>query len=208
MSATAVRSAPTLHVNLGDPRAVAQMLAQTSALASGHFELLAGGHSDTFVRFSRVAAQRESLDTTARWLLPSVSAWMPDVVAVPTTAGVALAATLANRLGLPLALADVGEDGRPCGFHSPAALADRRVLLVNDVVTTGDGVHALAKQARDAGAVIAGATWFLARGEVSVSERIEAPTTAIGELGLAQWSRDECPLCAAGADLTHAAEIN
>jgi len=208
MTAIAVRNATALHVNLGDPRAVAQMLAETRSLVGGHFELLGGSHSDTFVRFSRVAAQPEALDTTARWLLPSVSAWMPDVVAVPTTAGVALAATLAKRLGLTLALADVGEDGRPRGFHSPDGLADRRVLLVNDVVTTGDGVCALAELVRDAGAVVAGATWFLTRDDVTVSDRINAPTAAIGELHLAQWSLDECPLCASGEDLTRAAEIN
>jgi len=131
-------------------------------------------------------------------------------VLAPATAGVALGWTLARRLGLPLVLADVGADGRAHAIHDPDSLRERRALLVNDVVTTGRGMAALARVATGAGATVAGGTWFLSRGSVSVSvsEMIGAPVSYVGDLLLSHWSPASCPLCARGEPLTRALEIN
>jgi adenine/guanine phosphoribosyltransferase-like PRPP-binding protein len=119
---------------------------------------------------------------------PSVAAWLPDSVLAPATAGVALGWTLARRLGLPLVLADVGANGRAVAVHDAENLRDRRVLLVNDVVTTGHGIAALAHVANEARATVAGATWFLSRGDADVSEAIGAPVSCIGDFLLSRWS--------------------
>lgn len=198
----------TLRVRLGDPRLLTEMLTESNALEHGHFEMLSGHHAETFIRFSRIANHSPSLETTARWLLPSVAAWMPDVVLAPATAGVALAWTLSRRLGLPLVLADVGDDGRALPLAEAENVANMRVLLVNDVVTTGTGMEVLASVARDAGAVIVGGTWFLARNDVDIAAMIDAPVSSVGDLPLKQWSREACPLCDRGDDLTRAVEIN
>ncbi len=126
----------------------------------------------------------------------------------PATAGVALGWTLARRLGLPLVLADVGADGRAYAVHDRDSLPERRALLVNDVVTTGRGMAALARVATDAGATVAGATWFLSRGSVDVTETIGAPVSYVGDLLLSHWSPASCPLCARREPLTRALEIN
>jgi orotate phosphoribosyltransferase len=199
---------PALRVRLGDPPLVAGMLARASALVSGHFQLLSGDHSDTFVRFSRIAVDQRDLDITAQWLLPSVAAWAPDVVIAPATAGVALAATLAARLAVPLALADVGDDGRPSHVRHTDVVSGRRTLLVNDVVTTGQGLAMLAQSAQRSGASIVGAAWFITRGDVAADDLLAAPVAAVADLPLPAWHADECPLCAHGEALTLAAEIN
>ena len=198
----------TLRVRLGDPRLLTEMLTESDALEHGHFELLSGHHAETFIRFSRSAKHSPSLETTARWLLPSVAAWLPEVVLAPATAGVSLAWTISRQLGLPLVLADVGDDGRALPLAQAENVANKRVLLVNDVVTTGTGMEVLASVARDAGAVVAGGTWFLARNDVDVAAMIDAPTSSVGDLPLKQWSRQACPLCDRGDDLTRALEIN
>lgn len=197
---------PPLHVRLGDPAALATILARTGAIEAGHFELLAGAHTDRFIRFSRVASQDTYLEMIGQWLLPTVAAWSPDLVVSPTTAGVALAATLARRLALPVAFAEVGADGRATTMRDE--LEGRRSLLVNDVVTTGAGLAALAAVVQDAGATVAGAAWFVTRGIVSAGDIVAAPTAAIGDMLLGAWDPGECPLCVARARLTHALEIN
>ena len=210
MTATApeVHDALTLRARLGDPRTVADMLAATEALMHGHFELLGGDHADTFIRFSRIAERPTALDTTTQWLLPSVAAWVPDAVLARATAGVALGWTLARRLGVPLVLADVGADGRAVGVADASNVRDRRVLLVDDVVTTGQGIAALARVAGGVGATVAGGTWFLARSDVDVSELIDAPVSCVGDLLLPRWPSPSCPLCTRGEPLTPALEIN
>ena len=136
----------------------------------------------------------------------TVAAWSPDLVVSPTTAGVALAATLARRIAVPVAFAEVGADGRATTMREP--LDGRRALLVNDVVTTGAGLAALAGVVQEAGAAVAGAAWFVTRGNVSFGDILAAPTAAIGEMLLGAWEPAECPLCASGALMTHALEIN
>lgn len=203
-----VAEALTLDVHLGDPRTVAEILAATNAIAHGHFELLSGDHADSFIRFSRVAERPTALETTIQWLLPSVAAWLPEAVLVPSTAGVALGWMLAQRLGLPLALADVGPDGRANGVHGADAIREKRLVLVNDVVTTGHGIATLAGVAADAGGTVAGATWFLSRSTANVGAMIGAPVSYVGELLLPHWSPTSCPLCGRGEPITPGVEIN
>jgi orotate phosphoribosyltransferase len=208
VTAPEFRDHSIVRARLGDPRTVSEMIANTDALIYGHFELLGGDHADTFIKFSRIAERSTALETTTQCLLPSVAAWLPDVVVAPATAGVALGWTLARRLGLPLVLADVGADGRAVAVPGAESLRDQRVLLVNDVVTTGRGMTALAQVANNAGATVAGATWFLSRGDTDVTEMIGAPVSCIGDLLLSRWPAALCPLCTDGEPLMRAVEIN
>jgi orotate phosphoribosyltransferase len=197
-----------MRVRLGDPAAFASLLGQSEAVISGHFALLGGAHSDSFIRFSRVASEQRHLDLTAQWLLPSVSAWAPEIVAAPTTAGVALASTLARQLAILLVLADVGDDGRASQIRDSDLVAGRCVLLVNDVVTTGQGLAKLADAVRLSGAQVAGAAWFVTRDDIAVEDLLDAPVAAVADLMLSAWMPDACTQCAAGEELTLAVEIN
>lgn len=82
---------------------------------------------------------------------------------------------LANRFGRPLQLASIDENGLPTGLIGEPKLRDSRVLLVNDVVTTGDGLEQLGALVRDRGGVVAGASWFASRAEVDVDEKLGLP---------------------------------
>ena len=115
MNSTVVSPQPTLSANVhrGDPRAVQAILEAEGVLRTGHFALLSGLHSDTFLAFSAVAAQGDGVSAVANWLSPSVAAWAPTLIVSPTTAGVTLASELARRLSVPLLLALVDDDGRP-----------------------------------------------------------------------------------------------
>lgn len=199
---------PLLRARLGDPRLLAEMIVDDGAVVDGHFELLGGSHADRFIRFSRIANQAEHLDAVTEWLLPTAAAWLPTAVVSPATAGVALAAMLSRRLGVPLFLADVGDDGRASHVHDGEALAGARVLLVNDVVTTGRGITALARAASASGANIAGACWFLTRAHVDVPALIGAPVAAVADVDLASWPASACPLCQRDQALTRAVEVN
>ena len=200
---------PLLRAKLGDPRLLAEMIVQDDVVSEGHFELLGGAHSDRFIRFSRIATEADHLELVTDWLLPTVAAWLPTAVVAPSTAGVALATTLARRLGLQLFLATIGEDGRAIGIHDAGtALEGARVLLVNDVATTGQGIAALAKAAGVSGAAVAGACWFVTRAPIDVANMINAPVAALADVDLASWPAGACPLCQRHEALTHAFEVN
>lgn len=199
---------PTLRVQLGDPELIREMVARPGVLRSGHFRMLSGLHSDRFLAFSGLAAHPHTLALIGRYLTPVVSPWQPHVVVAPSTAGVALASQLSRYLAIPLLLADLDDNGRATGLLGDVDIADRHALLVNDVVTTGQGLQSLASVVRYAGAQLAGACWFLRRADVDVATLLDAPTACLGTLELAAWPADQCPGCRDNTPLQQALDLN
>jgi orotate phosphoribosyltransferase len=199
---------PRLTVWRGDPDVIADLLSLPGALLEGHFRLLSGLHSDRFVAFSQITAKPGVPELLADWLLPSLGAMRPDAVLAPSTAGVGLGWAIAQRFGVPLHLATLDAPGRPEAVLGEQDLNGASILLVNDVVTTGDGLVALAELVRERGAEVGAATWFLSRSDVELSERIGAPSIALARLPLQTWHERECPLCAAGIEATEATDLN
>lgn len=192
---------------LGDPAQVLRLLSADGALRDGHFRLLSGLHTDVFLAFSAIAADPVNLDAISSWLGPTVDAWVPDAVLAPSTAGVGLAATLARRISAPLHLATVGRDGRPSDLLGPALPSSARVLVVNDVSTTGTGIGALADIARSHGAGVVGAAWFASRG--MAADDLGFPTAHVVDVNLEAFSAGDCPHCAAGANtMEDAVDLN
>lgn len=203
----ALADAITLRTRLGDPRTLADHLRRPGALRHGHFRLLSGLHTDQFLAFSAIAEDTEVVHELAGLLSPVVAPWCAEAVLAPSTAGVALGGALADRLGVALHLAALDEAGRAAGILG-GDLCARRVLLVNDVVTTGQGVVALAAVARQGGAEVAGAAWFASRAEVELERMIAAPTAWIASLDLQTVPAERCAACERGRPFEDALDLN
>lgn len=203
-----VESHPQLRARLGDPALLEDMVARPGVLQTGHFRLLSGLHADRFLAFSHLASDPDALDLVADWLTPTVAAWSADIVMAPSTAGVALASTLSRRLGAQLLLASLDETGRAASVLGGADLEGMRVVLVNDVVTTGQGFEALAAVVRANAGEVVGATWFLSRSDADVGTMLDAPTASLGGLPLPAWSAEDCLACAASKPLQDALDLN
>jgi orotate phosphoribosyltransferase len=188
-------TAPSLRTHLGDPLRLAELLGRADVMCEGHFRLLSGLHSDRFVRFSRLADDHESLAYIAELLAGAVASWKPEAIVAPSTAGVSLGVALGRRLGVRLHLCDVGDDGRPTKLIGDAPVQHARMLIVNDVITTGEGVKALASISREAGTDPIGSCAFIARTTADVGELIGLPVAITAAADLAAWTPEECPLC-------------
>jgi orotate phosphoribosyltransferase len=191
----------------GDAASLAALLSVDGAVRKGHYRLLSGLHTDRFLAFSAIAAEAAALDQIGSWLRPTIEAWAPDSVVAPTTAGVGLAATLARMLSLPLQLAAADEEGRPTLLAGTPAPLGSRVLLVNDVTTTGTAIHALASLAQRGGGAVAGAAWFASR-QIGAEVSAPFPTVHVADLDLPSWAQQGCPLCATGTTPENAQDLN
>jgi len=206
MSSTLSSSDALVH--RGDPRVVEDMVAASHSILSGHFELLSGLHSDRFLAFSRIAQDATYLSLIGNLLLPDVAAQQPSFVFAPSTAGVALGWTLARRLGVPLHLASLDDSGRPNAVLGEPELAGKRALLVNDVVTTGCSLTALAQIISERGGDVACAAWFLTRSRVDVTELLGVPGASVLTLPLEAWNAEACALCRESAPVSPALDLN
>jgi orotate phosphoribosyltransferase len=149
-----------------------------------------------------------ALQVLAELLAAVAAPWDADCVLAPSTAGVALAGSLADRLGIGLQLAALNDRGRPTAFLGATPPAGTRTLLVNDVVTTGEGLRQLAAMARGAGSEVAGAAWFASRSNIDVATLIGAPAAWVASLELAAVEPERCPACADERPLEDALDLN
>lgn len=193
---------------LGSSEFVAELLERPNVLRQGHFRLLGGLHTDAFLAFSGIAIDPNALDRISDLALPTALTWGASAVLAPSTAGVGLGSTLARRLGGRLHLAGLDTEARACGIIGRSLESGARVLVVNDIVTTGAGILALARAARAAGAEVVGAAWFASRALVDIEALIDAPSVHITDVPLAAWPGGGCPLCFGGTPLDKAVDLN
>lgn len=198
----------TFRPFVGDPELLADYLGRDRVLRHGHFRLLSGLHTEHFLAFSQIAQDRQAVRRIASDLAAVCGPWAASVVLAPSTAGVALGGELAGALDAALHLASLDETGRANGVLGDPNLKGARVLLVNDVITTGDGLVALRDVADAAGAEVAGAACFGTRANIDVAERLEIPLALSVGLSLATFPADQCPMCADGSEPIDALDIN
>lgn len=176
------------------------------ALLNGHFSLLSEMHSDVFMRFNNFARSSENLEFIAELLVEEVkSKGDYDAVLSPDTAGVLLAYEVAKRLKAERIIASTDKNNMPTDIINFVDLKPgSKVLIVNDLTTTADGLKKLIQLVKKYGAIPIGIALFAVRDEKEKPEILElskhCPITAIVDLKVKNHefkSKDTCPICIA-----------
>jgi orotate phosphoribosyltransferase len=195
-------------------RKLAAILGDSRAVLAGHFELRSRGHSSRFLQFARIAQYPRYLERVAKYLRGRLPTRDVSVVLTPHKAGVYLGFELARRLPRARHVIAVWENGaahlRP-GFEIKP---EDRVLLVNDIATTGRGLNQIKQIAVDSDATVVGAATFACRSPMARPEDLRDELgvpfyTAL--VGLRMDYREPgapCPLCDLGLDAVEADDLN
>ncbi len=128
------------------------------ALKTGHFVLTSGRHSDTYFEKFDVMRWPHHVARLGVTLAQRATAAgiMADVVLGPTTLGIVLAYEVARRLSLPAAYGEKGADGQRMVRRPDHLTAGMRVLIVDDVLTTGGSIRECMALVDRVGATTAG----------------------------------------------------
>jgi orotate phosphoribosyltransferase len=168
-------------------------LKESGAVEEGHFRLSSGRHSDTYVQCARFLEDPEAA-VEAGAALAGMAGEGADAVLCPALGGVVIGFTTALALGVPMMFAerDGGELRLRRGFEiEPGS----RVLLVEDVVTTGGSIMELASLAEGSGAQVAGIACIVDRGGLSDGEH---EVVSLVRVDARSYEPDDCPLCESG----------
>jgi len=181
---------------------VERVFRESGALREGHFILASGRHSSLYLEKFQVL--QHPADTER--LCGAIAAWARPLgvesVAGPTTGGIILAHEVARQLGVRAIYAE-RRDGAPGReFRRGFALAPgERVLVVDDIMTTGGSVQETIDAVRSAGGAVVGAAVLVDRS--SGATRLDVPVHSLWRLEIPSFAPAECPLCAKGVPATH-----
>ncbi|MBS1262210.1 MAG: Orotate phosphoribosyltransferase [Calditrichaeota bacterium] len=166
------------------------LLRRRGALLEGHFKLASGLHSDRYVEKFRLLEDPETTGVLVGELASRVRRYAPDVVVGPVTGGVILAYEMARRLGT---LAFFTEKTRDGGMELRRGfdVRGKRVLLIEDVVTTGGSVMKAAEAVRAAGGEVVAYAILVDRS--SGRFQPDAPLEALLTLEINTYPPDELP---------------
>jgi orotate phosphoribosyltransferase len=179
---------------LSDDQIVAA-LKDAEAIRTGHFVLTSGRHSGTYVQCARVLedpALTTELAKTAVERLPEGLG--VDLVAAPAVGGLVIGFAVAQALGVKFIFSE-REQGQMVFRRAFAVPKNARVLVVEDVVTTGGSVAEVINLVREAGGDVVGVVSLIDRGG---DKKFDAPFWPLLRLEVESWEPGSCGLCDQG----------
>jgi orotate phosphoribosyltransferase len=175
-----------------------RMLREVGALKEGHFLLTSGRHSDRYVEKFDLLRRPRATERACAELVEQVASWRPEVVAGPTTGGILLAFEVARQLGAEAAYAERSGRGSEREFRRGSTFAPgARVLVVDDIVTTGGSVRETLDALARHDVEVVGVAVLLDRSGGAVDFGV--PAVALARLEIPSWDPTDCPLCARGS---------
>ena len=168
---------------------------RSGALLEGHFRLTSGLHSPKYLQCALVLSNPADAASLAIALGSRVGALGATVVLSPALGGIVIGHEVARALGIHAIFAERQEGALTLRRGFSLGPADR-VLVVEDVVTTGGSTRETMEVARAAGATVVGAASIVDRSGGNSS--LGVPYEALLSLSVPTYDPASCPLCAEG----------
>lgn len=166
-----------------------RVLEETGAILKGHFQLTSGRHSDTYFEKFRALERPEVLSRLCGKIADHFRGQV-DVVAGPTTGGIIVAFEVARQLGCQ-ALYVESEDGVKKLRRGASIVAGARVLVVDDVLTTGRSVMEVVSLLKDRNVDLKGVALLIDRSEQPID--FGAPFFAAHRVAATSYPPDDVP---------------
>jgi len=172
-----------------------QIFLKSGALMEGHFKLTSGRHSNRYMQCAQVLQYPQYTEQLAAHIAEKYADEKIDLVIGPAMGGIIVAYEVARQLKVPGIFCE-RQNGKMELRRGFALKPGDRVLVVEDVVTTGGSVVEVMDIVRQSGAVAAGVAVLVDRsgGNVDFGVRKEAVLT----MDIESWEAPDCPLCKAG----------
>jgi orotate phosphoribosyltransferase len=182
-----------------DPEMV-RALEDSGAFLQGHFQLSSGRHSDRYIEKFNLLQWPHYTEMVCRKMAAWGRSHEPQLIAGPTTGGVILAYEVGRQLDLRGIFAERDPEGGRSFQRDFKIAPGERVMVVDDITSTGEAVMDTVEAVRKAGGVPVCAAVIVDRsgGQIDTDG---VPFFAATELTMQTWAPDECPLCREGVPL-------
>jgi len=177
-----------------------QLFEKSGAILKGHFLLTSGLHSPVYWEKFQVLQYPQYTQELCRQIAEHFRNQDIQLVAGPTTGGVILAFEVARQLGVRGIFAEKKEGSSERAFRRGFNIdAGERVLLVDDILTTGSSVHQMVDAVSKLQGKLVGIGVLVDRSEKTLDFGV--PLFSCLRSATITYRPEECPLCAAHVPL-------
>jgi orotate phosphoribosyltransferase len=180
------------------PLDVLALLHKTGALLQGHFRLSSGLHSPSYVQCALLLESPRNAKAIGEALAAKVRSMRPQKVVAPALGGVIIGYTVAEALDKPFVFTE-RKDGQMTLRRGFKIRQGDRVVIVEDVVTTGKSTGEAARVVAEQGGLVFGFASILNRS--GKENPFDHPYESLLRLDLETYPEEKCPLCSSGVPL-------
>lgn len=175
---------------------ILHMYEEAGALLNGHFILSSGRHSERYLQSALVLMKIDNATALAGELIAKINPDDFDMVVAPAIGGLVIGQEVARLLKKPFIFTErkEGEMQMRRGFTIPAGA---RLLVVEDVITTGGSVRECMAVVREMGGKPTQVLAVVDRAP-GMEGRFDVPHATAISLEVETHAPDSCPMCAAG----------
>jgi orotate phosphoribosyltransferase len=171
---------------------------KSGALLDGHFRLSSGLHSTGYLQCALVLQHPAHAEALGRAIAAQVQELKATVVISPALGGIVIGHEVGRALGVRALFAE--RQGGVLTLRRGFILGETdRVIVIEDVLTTGGSTRETMQVATAAGGRVVGAASIVDRSGGTV--QLDVPFSALVDVTLPIYEPDLCPLCAKGVPL-------
>ena len=174
---------------------VVERFRRTGALLEGHFVLTSGLHSTQYLQCALVLQHPSEAEAFGRAIAAQFDKHQVETVVAPAIGGIIIGWETARALNVRSIWTE-REEGRMTLRRGFNVRPGERVLVVEDVITTGGSTRETCDTLRAAGALVVGAASIVDRS--GGRSDVGVPRVALATLEVPAVSPADCPLCAQG----------
>ncbi|MEO8260437.1 MAG: orotate phosphoribosyltransferase [Acidobacteriota bacterium] len=175
--------------------ALLDLFRTSGALLDGHFRLTSGLHSPGYLQCALVLQHPLHAEAFGQAIAARTRDLAPTVVLSPALGGIVIGHEVGRALGVRAIFAE-RQDGALTLRRGLSLAGHDRVLVVEDVLTTGGSTRETIDVAAAAGALVVGAASIVDRS--GGRARFAVPLHALLDVSLPTYQPETCPLCAQG----------
>ncbi|MGP1543645.1 MAG: orotate phosphoribosyltransferase [Candidatus Fimenecus sp.] len=179
---------------LSDER-ILEILKKENVLREGHFLLTSGRHSDKYLQCARIFRKPWVAEELCAVLAEKFKNDNINVVIGPAMGAVQMAYEVSRALKCENFFAERNVDGQMELRRGFELKPIDRILVVEDVVTTGGSVKEVIELVQKTGATVVGVGSIVDRTAGTISFGV--PYKAVYSADVISYEKEECPLCKA-----------
>jgi len=178
------------------PEKVIKIFKDTGALLEGHFKLTSGLHSATYFQCAKVLQYPWHAETLCREIAEHFKNTKIETVVSPAVGGIVFGQEIARLLGVRAIFAERVERQMSLRRGFDISPGDR-ILLAEDVTTTGGSVKEVMTLAQERGAEIVAVTSVVDRS--GGQAQFGVPYFSLFQMDVTNYDSENCPMCKAGS---------